>query len=97
RFRSSVRKASRLKREKSSSRPARSTSRDGSDRPEELLIMPMYEYSCRACSHVFESLTSARRVEPESCPKCGGVEVERLIALPAAGRIESSAAPTNCR
>lgn len=59
--------------------------------------MPMYEYSCRACSHVFETLTSAKRGEPESCPKCGGAEVERLIALPAAGRIESSAAPTNCR
>ena len=48
--------------------------------------MPLYEYTCRDCSHTFESIVSAKRGEPDRCPRCDGRKVERVIALPAAGR-----------
>ena len=58
--------------------------------------MPLYEYTCRDCSNSFETLVSAKRGEPERCPTCGGQRVERLIALPAAGRVIESSTATNC-
>jgi putative FmdB family regulatory protein len=58
--------------------------------------MPLYEYTCRKCSHSFEALASARRAGSDACPRCGSEDVERLIGLPAAGRASDEAA-TNCR
>ena len=50
------------------------------------LTMPLYEYTCRDCSHTFETLVSEKRGEPDRCPHCESRKVERLIALPAAGQ-----------
>lgn len=39
--------------------------------------MPIYEYQCRKCGHLFEELMlGSRKVDPE-CPKCGRAEVQR--------------------
>ena len=43
--------------------------------------MPIYEYSCRNCSHQFEALV--RRATVPSCPECQSADLERLLSLPA--------------
>lgn len=43
--------------------------------------MPIYEYSCRACGHEFETLV--RPGSTPGCPKCESQELERLLSLPA--------------
>ena len=43
--------------------------------------MPIYEYSCRSCSHQFEALV--RGVALPSCPECQSENLERLLSLPA--------------
>ncbi len=42
--------------------------------------MPIYEYSCRACSHQFELLVF-KKTKP-ACPSCESNDLERLISLP---------------
>ena len=43
--------------------------------------MPIYEYSCNACSNSFETLVLANTT-PE-CPYCASSDLERLISQPA--------------
>lgn len=55
--------------------------------------MPLYEYQCRKCGHVFEKLR--RIAENDStleCPKCDSEEVERQFSTFAAGGCGSSGA-----
>jgi putative FmdB family regulatory protein len=59
--------------------------------------MPLYEYGCKACDHVFDALVTKAGGEPTACPACGKTEVRRLIGLPAQGRVKESAPTTNCR
>ena len=40
--------------------------------------MPLYEYACRKCSHVFEELV--RTGDVPTCPKCGASALERLLS-----------------
>jgi len=48
--------------------------------------MPIYEYKCDACGHVFQRLQSIGAVTQEmSCPSCGKTETERLVSGFAAG------------
>jgi putative FmdB family regulatory protein len=42
--------------------------------------MPIYEYTCRRCSHQFEKLVRAGRTP--QCASCGAEDVERLFSLP---------------
>lgn len=44
--------------------------------------MPLYEYQCKACGHVFEKIKSFSDPEETECPVCKG-EVERLLSAPA--------------
>ena len=44
--------------------------------------MPLYEYRCKQCGHVFEKIQSFSAPEEKECPVCHG-EVERLISAPA--------------
>ena len=41
--------------------------------------MPIYEFSCSACSHRFERLVRTGDV-PE-CPSCGSPRLERIVSL----------------
>jgi putative FmdB family regulatory protein len=43
--------------------------------------MPVFDFSCRTCGHAFEQLVRASDVP--TCPACAGVEVEKLLSLPA--------------
>jgi len=41
--------------------------------------MPVYEYQCERCGHVFEHYQSMTEAPLKKCPKCGG-PVARLIS-----------------
>ena len=43
--------------------------------------MPIFEYSCRSCQAQFELLI--RGGASPACPSCGGVDLEKLLSLPA--------------
>jgi putative FmdB family regulatory protein len=43
--------------------------------------VPLYEYQCRGCAHTFEALV--RKGDEPACPKCQGVDLERLLSVPA--------------
>jgi putative FmdB family regulatory protein len=43
--------------------------------------MPIFEYSCRSCQAQFETLVRAGS-EP-ACPKCGSVDLEKQLSIPA--------------
>jgi putative FmdB family regulatory protein len=45
------------------------------------LGMPIYDYKCRACGQQFEELVKLGQTPP--CPECGGLDLEKLISLPA--------------
>lgn len=44
--------------------------------------MPLYEYQCKQCSHLFERIRKFSDPPLTTCPKCGG-SVEQLISPPA--------------
>jgi len=51
--------------------------------------MPIFEYACPNCGHVFEKLVLTRRQEPPECPQCGWKRVEQKFSTFA------TAGPTN--
>lgn len=42
--------------------------------------MPIYEYSCGGCDHVFEVIQKMTDPKPENCPKCKHTEISRIIS-----------------
>jgi putative FmdB family regulatory protein len=44
--------------------------------------VPLYEYHCKKCNHLFERIQKFSDPLLTICPKCGG-EVEQLISAPA--------------
>ncbi len=42
--------------------------------------MPIFEYRCQACDHLFEKLVRPHAPEPIVCPSCQGDRFERLIS-----------------
>jgi putative FmdB family regulatory protein len=44
--------------------------------------VPLYEYQCQQCNHLFERIQKFSDPPLETCPKCGGA-VEQLISPPA--------------
>jgi putative FmdB family regulatory protein len=51
--------------------------------------MPIYEYTCKRCSHQFETLVRAGH--PPVCTSCGSDELERIFSLPAVNSDETRA------
>src|ERR1051325_10729652 len=45
--------------------------------------MPLYEYSCENCGHQFERIQKFSDPPVETCPKCGGGPVRKLVSSPA--------------
>jgi len=44
--------------------------------------MPVYEFKCSKCDHLFEVMGSyAEREKAQTCPKCGGTEVKPVISV----------------
>jgi len=44
--------------------------------------MPLYEYLCKKCGHVFEKIVKFSDRPIKKCPECGGV-VDQTISAPA--------------
>ncbi|MEA1868176.1 MAG: zinc ribbon domain-containing protein [Thermodesulfobacteriota bacterium] len=43
--------------------------------------MPIYEYTCKKCNRIFESLVlSSRDIKEIHCPECGSGEVEKMLS-----------------
>lgn len=40
--------------------------------------MPIYEYKCLKCEHIFEEIVMSED-EPSCCPKCGA-EIKRIVS-----------------
>ena len=45
--------------------------------------MPIYEFKCNACDHVFERLQKLSDADPTICPECGAQQVRRQLTAPA--------------
>lgn len=45
--------------------------------------MPIYEFECTACGHVFDRLQKLSDADPSNCPECGQPRVKRLLSAPA--------------
>lgn len=52
--------------------------------------MPLYEYQCGKCGHVFEKLASYETVP--NCPACGAAETEKKITCCARLRSDTGSA-----
>ena len=46
----------------------------------EAVNMPIYEYKCKVCGHVFEEKHSTQEIR-EKCPKCKG-EIAKVFSPP---------------
>jgi putative FmdB family regulatory protein len=44
--------------------------------------MPLYEYQCKKCRHIFEKIQQFSDKPVKKCPECGG-PVEKLLSAPA--------------
>ena len=45
--------------------------------------MPIYEYQCGACKHVFENLQKISDAPLTRCPDCGAEALKKLVSAPA--------------
>ena len=45
--------------------------------------MPIYEYQCDACGHVFDSLQKISEAPLTKCPDCGAESLKKLVSAPA--------------
>ena len=56
--------------------------------------MPLYDFRCRGCGHVFETLCSSQDKEAGRvpCPECGATDLDRAYSRPA-GVVMKAAAP----
>ena len=44
--------------------------------------MPIYEYECRECGHVFDALQKMSADPLSDCPDCGKPELRKLLSAP---------------
>lgn len=43
--------------------------------------MPIYEYTCKKCNKIFESLVlSSSDIKGIKCPECGSDEVQKMLS-----------------
>jgi len=53
--------------------------------------MPIYEYQCEKCGHVFEHLARTLAAPPPVCPKCGARKPKKQLSVFSAGSSENQA------
>ncbi|MFQ5683335.1 MAG: zinc ribbon domain-containing protein [Candidatus Binatia bacterium] len=54
--------------------------------------MPLYEYSCENCHHIFEALVRSTR-ETIVCPECASLNLERRLSVFSSPGNHGEAAP----
>ncbi len=45
--------------------------------------MPIYEFQCERCGHVFDRLQKLSDPDPDLCPECGEPAIRRRLTAPA--------------
>ena len=45
--------------------------------------MPIYEFQCDRCLHVFERLQKLSDPDPDTCPECGKPAIRKRLTAPA--------------
>ena len=45
--------------------------------------MPIYEYQCAACGHIFDSLQKISEAPLTTCPECNAEALKKLVSAPA--------------
>ena len=63
--------------------------------------MPIYEYKCAACGHIFEILTTSdSKDEAVQCSNCQSVKVNKILSVGSlrrgSGKTLPVAAPAGC-
>jgi putative FmdB family regulatory protein len=48
----------------------------------QVLVMPLYDYTCKKCDQTFELLV--RSSQTPECPKCGSRRLDRHVSMPTA-------------
>ncbi|PTN33067.1 zinc ribbon domain-containing protein [Desulfonatronum sp. SC1] len=43
--------------------------------------MPIFEYACPQCNHVFEDLARLSDQDTKLCPKCGKGRAEKILSV----------------
>lgn len=51
--------------------------------------MPIREYKCKKCGHVFEVIQTRCGEDVKGCEKCGG-EVDRLFSVPSPAQFKGN-------
>ena len=58
--------------------------------------MPIYEFRCLQCGHVFELINFKKDEQTEmKCPECGGREICLLYTSPSPRDVEESRMPSS--
>ena len=64
--------------------------------------MPIYEFKCSKCGHLFETLVRTFNGRPDACPKCGAKDLDKQFSSFSAsvahehGSMPSCAATGSC-
>jgi putative FmdB family regulatory protein len=58
--------------------------------------MPIFEYACLQCGHVFEKLVLTHNRDVPECPQCRGKRVEQKFSAFATGGSTSKSAGGAC-
>ena len=58
--------------------------------------MPMFEYACRHCGHVFERLVLNRNQNPPECPRYGCKRVDQKFSAFATGATAGKSSGAVC-
>jgi putative FmdB family regulatory protein len=48
--------------------------------------MPLFEYKCQKCGHVMEVLQASHQPTKQTCAKCGGSDMKKLLSSFAVGQ-----------
>jgi putative FmdB family regulatory protein len=46
----------------------------------EVVCMPIYEYQCQACGHVFEAIQKMADEPLKKCPECNKSKLQKLVS-----------------
>ncbi|MBD3243950.1 MAG: zinc ribbon domain-containing protein [Chitinivibrionales bacterium] len=56
--------------------------------------MPIFEYRCKSCGHVFDELLRSADSPAPPCPSCGATEPEKLLSV--IGGVHMGSTKTSC-
>jgi putative FmdB family regulatory protein len=50
--------------------------------------MPIFDFECNSCQHIWEDFVSTSAKMPDECPNCNSKEMRKLISCPSLGVVE---------